>query len=103
MGRDTTRLPGAFSILFAFCICIMAVFFVVEGFNPAEASHNIEAKSVTAGDHADHEHVHEGFNIPGLPAFHLRENVIRINSFSTAETSGIIIAPNLPPPENLII
>jgi hypothetical protein len=29
--------------------------------------------------------------------------VIRINSFSTAETSGIIIAPNLPPPENLII
>jgi len=96
------RISGTFSILFGFCICIMAVFFVVGSFDPAAISLNSEVNTIHVEDHDDHEQVNKGFDLPGLSCLQQSITIIRIISFTTVDTPGFITTPILPPPENLI-
>jgi hypothetical protein len=84
VNDSKVHLPGTLSILFAFCICIMAVFFVVESF-------------------VDHEHVSEGFHLPDLPGLQQMEADVSAISSAAENIPSITTSPVLPPPENLLI
>jgi len=103
VNHSKVHLPGTLSILFAFCICIMAVFFVVESFDPTAISLNSEFAANPGEDHVDHEHVSEGFHLPDLPGLQQMEADVSAISSAADNIPGITTSPVLPPPENLLI